>query len=84
MAQVTLECPGAKIASLNYCSPPRLQQITTLHAPGSGFSHVINKKRYRAGYLPPDANCLLSVFDHCLRSRHYVNVWFGKARAPQW
>jgi phosphoketolase len=25
-------------------------------------------------YLPPDANCLLSVMDHCLRSRHYVNV----------
>jgi xylulose-5-phosphate/fructose-6-phosphate phosphoketolase len=41
-----------------------------------GFlDHVVNKK---AGvvrvYLPPDANCLLSVMDHCLRSRHYVNV----------
>ena len=48
-----------------------------LHSPGSGFvDHVINKKaRHRAGSsYPPDANCLLSVMDHCLRSRHYVNV----------
>jgi xylulose-5-phosphate/fructose-6-phosphate phosphoketolase len=36
-------------------------------------------------YLPPDANCLLSVMDHCLRSRHYVNVIVaGKHSAPQW
>ena len=36
-------------------------------------------------YLPPDANCLLSVIDHCLRSRHYVNVVIaGKHPAPQW
>jgi xylulose-5-phosphate/fructose-6-phosphate phosphoketolase len=36
-------------------------------------------------YLPPDANCLLSVLDHCLRSRHYVNVVVaGKHPAPQW
>lgn len=36
-------------------------------------------------YLPPDANCLLSVMDHCLRSRHYVNVIIaGKHPAPQW
>ncbi len=36
-------------------------------------------------YLPPDANCLLSVMDHCLRSRHYVNVVIaGKHLAPQW
>jgi xylulose-5-phosphate/fructose-6-phosphate phosphoketolase len=52
-----------------------------------GFlDHVVNKK---AGvvrvYLPPDANCLLSVFDHCLRSRHYVNVVAaGKRPMPQW
>ncbi len=47
---------------------------------------MVNKK---AGvvrvYLPPDANCLLSVMDHCLRSRHYVNVVIaGKHPAPQW
>ena len=36
-------------------------------------------------YLPPDANCLLSVMDHCLRSRHYVNIVVaGKHPAPQW
>jgi xylulose-5-phosphate/fructose-6-phosphate phosphoketolase len=36
-------------------------------------------------YLPPDANCLLSVADHCLRSRHYVNVIVaGKQPALQW
>ena len=36
-------------------------------------------------YLPPDANCLLSVMDHCLRSRNYVNVVVaGKQPAPQW
>jgi xylulose-5-phosphate/fructose-6-phosphate phosphoketolase len=36
-------------------------------------------------YLPPDANCLLSVMDHCLRSRHYVNVVVaGKHPARQW
>ena len=36
-------------------------------------------------YLPPDANCLLSVMDHCLRSRHYVNVVVaGKRAMPQW
>jgi xylulose-5-phosphate/fructose-6-phosphate phosphoketolase len=52
-----------------------------------GFiDHVVNKK---AGlvrvYLPPDANCLLSVMDHCLRSKHYVNVVVaGKHRSPQW
>jgi len=35
--------------------------------------------------LPPDANCLLSVFDHCLRTRHYVNVVVaGKHALPQW
>ena len=36
-------------------------------------------------YLPPDANCLLSVTDHCLRSRNYINVVAaGKRPAPQW
>ncbi len=47
---------------------------------------MVNKK---AGivrvYLPPDANCLLSVTDHCLRSRNYINVVVaGKQPAPQW
>jgi xylulose-5-phosphate/fructose-6-phosphate phosphoketolase len=47
---------------------------------------VVNKKAEIVRvYLPPDANCLLSVMDHCLRSRHYVNVVVaGKHPAPQW
>ncbi len=52
-----------------------------------GFiDHVVNKKaEVIRVYLPPDANCLLSVADHCLRSRHYVNVIVaGKHPAPQW
>ncbi len=60
----------------------------------NGFSHqdpgfldyVVNKKaEVIRVYLPPDANTLLSVTDHCLRSRHYVNVIVaGKQSAPQW
>jgi xylulose-5-phosphate/fructose-6-phosphate phosphoketolase len=52
-----------------------------------GFlDHVINKKAAVIRvYLPPDANTLLSVTDHCLRSRHFVNVIVaGKQPAPQW
>jgi xylulose-5-phosphate/fructose-6-phosphate phosphoketolase len=52
-----------------------------------GFiDHVVNKKaEVIRVYLPPDANCLLSVTDHCLRSRNYVNVIIaGKQPAPQW
>lgn len=60
----------------------------------NGFTHqdpgfldvVMNKKASVVRvYLPPDANCLLSVMDHCLRSRHYVNVVVaGKHPSPQW
>jgi xylulose-5-phosphate/fructose-6-phosphate phosphoketolase len=60
----------------------------------NGFTHqdpgfidvVLNKKPSIVRvYLPPDANCLLSVMDHCLRSRHYVNVVIaGKHPSPQW
>ena len=52
-----------------------------------GFlDHVVNKKaEVIRVYLPPDANTLLSVTDHCLRSRQYVNVIVaGKQQAPQW
>jgi xylulose-5-phosphate/fructose-6-phosphate phosphoketolase len=52
-----------------------------------GFlDHVANKKAEIIRiYLPPDANTLLSVTDHCLRSRHYVNVIVaGKQPSPQW
>jgi xylulose-5-phosphate/fructose-6-phosphate phosphoketolase len=52
-----------------------------------GFiDHVVNKKADIVRvYLPPDTNCLLSVADHCLRSRHYVNVIVaGKQPCLQW
>ncbi len=77
------------IASLNY--------LLTSHVwrqDHNGFSHqdpgfvdlVMNKKAHVVRvYLPPDANTLLSVADHCLRSRDYVNVIVaGKQPEPQW
>jgi xylulose-5-phosphate/fructose-6-phosphate phosphoketolase len=77
------------IASLNY--------LLTSHVwrqDHNGFTHqdpgfidiVVNKKSDVVRvYFPPDANCLLSVADHCLRSRNYVNVIVaGKQPQPQW
>lgn len=52
-----------------------------------GFiDHLLNKKPESVRiYLPPDANCLLSVVDHCLKSRNYINVAIcGKHPSPQW
>jgi xylulose-5-phosphate/fructose-6-phosphate phosphoketolase len=77
------------IASLNYLLSSHVwrQDHNGFSHQDPGFlDHVVNKK---AGvvrvYLPPDANCLLSVTDHCLRSRNYVNVVVaGKQPAPQW
>ncbi len=74
----------AQLSSRVACLAPGPQRLL---APGSGFiDHVVNKKADVVRvYLPPDANCLLSVMDHCLRSRHYVNVVIaGKHPAPQW
>ena len=78
-----------KIASLNY-----LLSSHVWRQDHNGFTHqdtgfvdqVVNKKAEVVRvYFPPDANCLLSVMDHCLRSRHYVNVVIaGKHPAPQW
>ena len=88
--KVTLELPWRKkIASLNYLLTSHVWQQDhngfTHQDPGF-LNHVINKKANIVRvYLPPDANCLLSVFDHCLRSRHYVNVVVaGKHALPQW
>jgi len=88
--KVTLELPWRrKIASLNYLLASHVWQQDhngfTHQDPGF-LDHVINKKAEIVRvYLPPDANCLLSVFDHCLRSRHYVNVVVaGKHALPQW
>jgi xylulose-5-phosphate/fructose-6-phosphate phosphoketolase len=79
----------APIASLNY-----LLSSHVWRQDHNGFTHqdpgfidvACNKKAEIVRvYLPPDANCLLSVMDHCLRSRHYVNIVVaGKQPAPQW
>jgi xylulose-5-phosphate/fructose-6-phosphate phosphoketolase len=75
------------IASLNY-----LLSSLVWHQDHNGFSHqdpgfidhVANKKSEVVRiYLPPDANCLLSVTDHCLRSRHYVNLIVA-GKQPEW
>src|SRR6202041_1360348 len=78
-----------KIASLNYLLSShvwRQDHNGFTHQDPGFLDHVINKKAEIVRvYLPPDANCLLSVIDHCLRSRHYVNVVVaGKHPAPQW
>ncbi|QHV96585.1 phosphoketolase family protein [Spirosoma endbachense] len=88
--KVTRSIPWRRnIASLNY-----LLASHVWRQDHNGFTHqdpgfidlVVNKKSEIVRvYLPPDANCLLSVMDHCLRSRHYVNVVVaGKHPAPQW
>jgi xylulose-5-phosphate/fructose-6-phosphate phosphoketolase len=88
--KVTRDIPWRrKIASLNY-----LLASHVWRQDHNGFTHqdpgfidlVVNKKAEIVRvYLPPDANCLLSVMDHCLRSRHYVNVIVaGKHASPQW
>jgi xylulose-5-phosphate/fructose-6-phosphate phosphoketolase len=77
------------LASLNYLLTSHVwrQDHNGFSHQDPGFlDHVVNKKAEVVRvYLPPDANCLLSVTDHCLRSRHYVNVIVaGKQSAPQW
>ncbi len=77
------------IASLNYLLAShvwRQDHNGFTHQDPGFIDHVVNKKASVVRvYLPPDANCLLSVMDHCLRSRHYVNVIIaGKHPAPQW
>jgi xylulose-5-phosphate/fructose-6-phosphate phosphoketolase len=77
------------IASLNYLLSSHVwrQDHNGFSHQDPGFiDHVVNKKGDIVRiYLPPDANCLLSVTDHCLRSRNYVNVIVaGKQPAPQW
>lgn len=79
----------AKIASLNYVLASNVWQQDhngfTHQDPGF-LDHIANKKADVVRlYLPPDANCLLSCFDHCIRSRGYVNVIVAsKHLRPQW
>ena len=77
------------IASLNYLLSSHVwrQDHNGFSHQDPGFiDHVVNKKAEIVRvYLPPDANCLLSVTDHCLRSRNYVNlIVAGKQPSPQW
>jgi len=77
------------IASLNYLLSSHVwrQDHNGFSHQDPGFiDHVLNKKAEVVRvYLPPDANCLLSVTDHCLKSRNYVNVVVaGKQPSPQW
>ncbi|RZL98143.1 MAG: phosphoketolase family protein, partial [Pedobacter sp.] len=78
-----------KIASLNILLAShvwRQDHNGFTHQDPGFIDHVVNKKASVVRvYLPPDANSLLSVMDHCLRSRHYVNVVIaGKHPSPQW
>ncbi len=88
--KVTRHIPWRRpIASLNYLLTSHVwrQDHNGFSHQDPGFiDHVVNKKADIVRvYLPPDANTLLSVTDHCLRSRHYVNVIVaGKQPALQW
>ena len=78
-----------KVASLNILLSSHVwrQDHNGFSHQDPGFiDHVVNKKAEIVRvFLPPDANCLLSVLDHCLRSGHCVNVVIaGKHPAPQW
>ena len=88
--KVTREIPWRRpLASLNYLLTSHVwrQDHNGFSHQDPGFiDHVVNKKAdIIRVYLPPDANTALSVMDHCLRSRHYVNVVVaGKQPELQW
>ena len=88
--KVTRDIPWRRpIASLNYLLTSHVwrQDHNGFSHQDPGFiDHVVNKKAEVVRvYLPPDANTLLSVTDHCLRSRHYINVIVaGKQPALQY
>ena len=88
--KVTREIPWRKpIASLNYLLSSlvwRQDHNGFSHQDPGFIDHLLNKKADVVRiYLPPDANTLLSVADHCLRSRNYINlIVAGKQMAPQW
>jgi xylulose-5-phosphate/fructose-6-phosphate phosphoketolase len=88
--KVTRHLPWRRpVASLNYLLTSHVwrQDHNGFSHQDPGFiDHVMNKKaEVIRVYLPPDANTLLSVADHCLRSRDYVNVIVsGKQPSPDW
>lgn len=88
--KVTKELPWrAQVASLNYILSSHIWQQDhngyTHQDPGF-LSHLVTKKADIVRmYLPPDANCLLSCFDHCIKSKNYINVIVAsKHPRPQW
>ncbi|KAB1946242.1 phosphoketolase family protein [Micromonospora sp. ALFpr18c] len=88
--KVTRSIPWRQpIASLNYLLSSHVwrQDHNGFSHQDPGFiDHVVNKKAEVVRvYLPPDANTLLATMDHCLRSRHYINVVVaGKQPSPNW
>jgi xylulose-5-phosphate/fructose-6-phosphate phosphoketolase len=88
--KTTREIPWRKpIASLNYLLTSlvwRQDHNGFSHQDPGFIDHLLNKKADVVRiYLPPDANTLLSVADHCLRSRNYINlIVAGKQPSPQW
>ena len=88
--KTTREIPWRKpVASLNYLLSSlvwRQDHNGFSHQDPGFIDHLVNKKADVVRiYLPPDANSLLSVADHCLRSRNYINlIVAGKQPAPQW
>ena len=88
--KVTRQIPWRKpIASLNYLLSSlvwRQDHNGFSHQDPGFIDHLVNKKADVVRvYLPPDANTLLSVADHCLRSKNYINlIVAGKQPAPQW
>ena len=86
--KVSRKIPWRKpIASLNYLLTSHVwrQDHNGFSHQDPGFiDHVANKKADVVRiYLPPDANCLLSVADHCLRSRNYINLIIA-GKQPEW
>jgi phosphoketolase len=89
-----ISAPDVAAASLTVSAADGAEEDDVWQQDHNGFTHqdpgfldhVVNKKADIVRvYLPPDANCLLSVADHCLRSRNYVNVIVaGKHALPQW
>lgn len=88
--KVTKELPWRKeIASLNYVLSSHIWQQDhngyTHQDPGF-LNHLVTKKADTVRmYLPPDANCLISCFDHCIKTKNYINVIVAsKHPRPQW
>lgn len=88
--KMSSELPWRKeISSLNYLLTShvwRQDHNGFTHQDPGFIDHLVNKKSAVVRiYLPPDANCLLSTMDHCLRSRNYINLTItGKHDSPQW